>query len=107
MTGPFLLSKGHQQSSDKVFRRSSGISRSTEETILPTCRELGIGITAYGVLACGLISAHWQGAKESGSLSARAPRFQERNVERRLVFVETLRRIADTKSTSVAQLAIA
>ncbi|PZQ46645.1 MAG: aldo/keto reductase, partial [Phenylobacterium zucineum] len=34
-------------------------SRGIEAAILPTCRELGIGITAYGVLARGLISGHW------------------------------------------------
>ena len=35
------------------------ISRGIEDDILPTCRELGIGITAYGVLSRGLISGHW------------------------------------------------
>lgn len=37
----------------------SVVSRGIEEQILPTCRELGIGITAYGVLSRGLISGHW------------------------------------------------
>src|SRR3984957_4457648 len=36
------------------------ISRGIEREILPTCRELGIGITAYGVLSRGLISGHWR-----------------------------------------------
>src|SRR3954471_4967322 len=36
------------------------ISRGIEADILPTCRELGIGVTAYGVLARGLISGHWR-----------------------------------------------
>src|SRR4030095_4889852 len=35
------------------------ISRGIEKKILPVCRELGIGITAYGVLSRGLISGHW------------------------------------------------
>src|SRR6516164_10032299 len=35
------------------------ISRGIEREILPTCRELGIGITGYGVLSRGLISGHW------------------------------------------------
>ncbi|MGH7124512.1 MAG: aldo/keto reductase, partial [Stellaceae bacterium] len=35
------------------------ISRGIETKILPTCRELGIAITAYGVLSRGLISGHW------------------------------------------------
>ena len=40
------------------------ISRGIESEILPTCRELGIGITAYGVLSRGLISGHWSKARE-------------------------------------------
>ena len=36
------------------------ISRGIEAAILPACRELGISITAYGVLSRGLISGHWQ-----------------------------------------------
>src|SRR4051794_8858382 len=36
------------------------ISRGIEDGIMPTCRELGIGITAYGVLSRGLISGHWR-----------------------------------------------
>ncbi|NVN38934.1 aldo/keto reductase, partial [Komagataeibacter swingsii] len=58
------------------------ISRGIEDKILPACRELGIGITAYGVLARGLISGHWQGAKGPGDFRVRSPRFQEGNVER-------------------------
>jgi aryl-alcohol dehydrogenase-like predicted oxidoreductase len=45
------------------------ISRGIEAEILPVCRELGIGITAYGVLSRGLISGHWSKARagETGS----------------------------------------
>jgi aryl-alcohol dehydrogenase-like predicted oxidoreductase len=35
------------------------VSRGIESDILKTCRELGIGVTAYGVLSRGLISGHW------------------------------------------------
>src|SRR6516162_7325027 len=41
----------------------SFIMRLIEGEILPTCRALGIGITAYGVLARGLISGHWSKAR--------------------------------------------
>jgi aryl-alcohol dehydrogenase-like predicted oxidoreductase len=41
------------------------ISRGIEDKILPVCRELGIGITAYGVLSPGPISGHWSRAKET------------------------------------------
>lgn len=40
------------------------ISRGIEEEILPTARELGIGVTAYGVLSRGLISGHFSRDRE-------------------------------------------
>ncbi|MDT8263579.1 aldo/keto reductase, partial [Roseomonas sp. DSM 102946] len=71
------------------------ISRGIEDSILPTCRELGIGITAYGVLSRGLISGHWQaGQSGAGDFRGHSPRFQQGNVERNLALVEELRRIA-------------
>ncbi|MBB4187383.1 aryl-alcohol dehydrogenase-like predicted oxidoreductase [Sinorhizobium terangae] len=84
------------------------ISRGIEAEILPTCRELGIGITAYGVLSRGLISGHWQkGAAKGRDFRAMSPRFQEGNVEQNLALVEALRRVADAKGVTVAQIAIA
>ena len=53
------------------------ISRGIEDDILPTCRELGIGITAYGVLSRGLISGHWiEGPSAAQDFRAMSPRFQ-------------------------------
>ncbi len=84
------------------------ISRGIESEILPTCRELGIGITAYGVLSRGLISGHWskERAGERG-FRATAPRFQGANLEANLALVEKLRVIAGQRGVSVAQIAIA
>jgi pyridoxine 4-dehydrogenase len=85
------------------------ISRGIERAILPTARELGIGITAYGVLSRGLISGHWskdrQGEKDFRSLAS--PRFQGENLEANLALVERLRALAQELNASVAQLAIA
>jgi aryl-alcohol dehydrogenase-like predicted oxidoreductase len=84
------------------------ISRGIEESILPACRELGIGITAYGVLSRGLISGHWQpGSTGADDFRSHSPRFQQGNVERNLQLVEALRRVAEAKGASVAQIAIA
>jgi aryl-alcohol dehydrogenase-like predicted oxidoreductase len=85
------------------------ISRGLEDRILPVLRELGIGMTAYGVLSRGLISGHWnkdQG-KAQGDFRAYSPRFQGDNVDRNLILVEALRKIAEAKGVSVAQIAIA
>ncbi len=85
------------------------ISRGVEREILPTCRELGIGITAYGVLSRGLISGHWspQRTLEGSDFRSRAPRFQGQNIERNLALVDALRQIAEAKGAPVAQIAIA
>ncbi len=87
------------------------LSRGIEAEILPTCRELGVGITAYGVLSRGLLSGHW--SKERAEtlaphdFRASAPRFTGENLERNLALVETLRAVAEAKGATVAQVAIA
>jgi aryl-alcohol dehydrogenase-like predicted oxidoreductase len=84
------------------------ISRGIEDEILPTTRELGIGVTAYGVLSRGLISGHWQkDAIGPGDFRAHSPRFQGDNVDRNLALVEALRSVALARNASVAQVAIA
>jgi aryl-alcohol dehydrogenase-like predicted oxidoreductase len=84
------------------------ISRGIEDEILPTCRELGIGITAYGVLSRGLISGHWSKAREGEpGFRANAPRFQGANLDANLALVDAIRRIADGIGATVAQVAIA
>jgi aryl-alcohol dehydrogenase-like predicted oxidoreductase len=87
------------------------LSRRIEEEILPTCRELGIGVTAYGVLSRGLLSGHWSKEREASlvphDFRASAPRFTGENLERNLKLVETLRALAEQKGATVAQLAIA
>ena len=87
----------------------SMISRGIEDGILQTCRELGIGITAYGVLSRGLISGHWstQRAGEGDFRGQHSPRFQGENLERNLALVEKVRVIAAELGVSVAQVAIA
>ena len=85
------------------------LSRGIEEAILPTCRELGIGVTAYGVLSRGLLSGHWSPGRElsQGDFRSFSPRFRGENLERNLGLVEALRGIAEAKGASVAQVAIA
>ncbi|HYW17334.1 MAG TPA: aldo/keto reductase [Allosphingosinicella sp.] len=84
------------------------ISRGIEDDVLPAARELGIGITAYGVLSRGLISGHWSADRGgAGDFRAMSPRFQAGNVEHNLALVERLRAIAAAEGMSVAQLAIA
>jgi aryl-alcohol dehydrogenase-like predicted oxidoreductase len=84
------------------------LSRGIEAQILPTCRELGIDITAYGVLSRGLISGNW-GSKttEAKDFRTHSPRFTGDNLRANLALVEKLRGVADGLGASVAQVAIA
>ncbi|MCW2901428.1 MAG: aldo/keto reductase [Streptosporangiaceae bacterium] len=85
------------------------ISRGVEESILPTARELGIAITAYGVLSRGLISGHWSKERSTAGSDFRShsPRFAEGNLGTNLALVDALRGVAEAKGATVAQVAIA
>ena len=85
------------------------ISRGIESHILPACRELGVGITAYGVLSRGLISGHWTKDHVTAPNDVRrhSPRFSAGNLDHNLQLVDALRQIAESKGATVAQVAIA
>ena len=85
------------------------ISRGVEGDTLDTCRRHGIAVTAYGVLARGLISGHWQRDAErvAGDARWQDPRFGGENLERHMRLVDVLQDIAGTRKVSVAQIAIA
>jgi aryl-alcohol dehydrogenase-like predicted oxidoreductase len=81
------------------------ISRGPEEQIFPVLAELGIGVTAYGVLSRGLLSGSTPAAR--GDFRAYLPRFKGENRERNERLVEALRALAAEKGISQVQLAIA
>jgi len=85
------------------------VSRGIEDSILPTCRELGIGLTAYGVLSRGLLSGHWSPDREltPGDFRSFSPRFQRENLDHNLALVDALGAIAADKGATTAQIAIA
>ncbi|MBX7252866.1 MAG: aldo/keto reductase [Candidatus Promineofilum sp.] len=84
------------------------ISRGIEADILPTCRRLGIGITAYGVLSRGLLSGHWSKERAvARDFRSHLPRFSGENLDHNLALVEVLREVAGAHGATVAQAAIA
>jgi aryl-alcohol dehydrogenase-like predicted oxidoreductase len=84
------------------------LSRGIEAEILPTCRLLGVGVTAYGVLSRGLLGGAWSsGRPASAGDMPHMPRFRRENLERNLALVDALRTIAAAKGVTVAQIAIA
>ncbi|HEY1778070.1 MAG TPA: aldo/keto reductase [Solirubrobacteraceae bacterium] len=85
------------------------LARSIESSVLPAARELGIAVTAYGVLARGLISGGWSAQRElaPGDIRAHSPRYGGENLEHNLALVDALVEIASQLGASVGQLAIA
>jgi aryl-alcohol dehydrogenase-like predicted oxidoreductase len=84
------------------------MSRGIEEEILPTVRELGIGITAYGVLSRGLLSGSWQkGNAGQSDFRAHSPRFQGDNADRNIALADALRKVAEARGMTASQAAIA
>ncbi len=81
------------------------VSRGIEAEILPTARELGVAVTAYGVLSRGLLAGSLpKGPKD---FRAHVPRFTGKNLEANKKLVERLRKIASEKGVTAGQLAIA
>jgi aryl-alcohol dehydrogenase-like predicted oxidoreductase len=85
------------------------VTRGIEREILPTCRELGIGVTAYGVLSRGLLGGHMRAGETfgAGDFRARGPRFRQENLERNLALADRLREVGAAHDATAAQVAIA
>jgi aryl-alcohol dehydrogenase-like predicted oxidoreductase len=81
------------------------VSRGAEATIVPAVRELGMGITAYGVLSRGLLSS--SPVTSPKDLRSHLPRFRGENYEKNQVLARTLGAIAASKNATASQVAIA
>jgi aryl-alcohol dehydrogenase-like predicted oxidoreductase len=116
----FVRHIGLSEASAQTLRRASKVhpiaalqieyslfSRGIEKAILPAARELGIAVTAYGVLARGLLSDTARASQKAGEIRTRQPRFAEVNFARNLALVDALAALAREKNASTAQLALA
>ena len=83
----------------------SAISRNMETKVLPTLRELGIGVTAYAVLSRGLLAG--SALKEKGDGRVHFPRFAGSNLEQNQKVAAAFQQAARERGISAAQLAIA
>jgi aryl-alcohol dehydrogenase-like predicted oxidoreductase len=82
-------------------------SRVIEKELLAVCRELGIGIVAYGVLSRGLLSGQLTGQFAHTDFRAHAPRFTGENFKKNTIKVSILQQLAEKKGCTTSQLAIA
>ncbi len=85
-------------------------TRDLEAEIVPTCRELGIGIVAYSPLGRGFLTGRFRSADSFGEGDFRnvaQPRFAEGNLQRNLAMVDALDKLAAERGVTAGQLALA
>lgn len=82
-------------------------NRSIEKEILPTARELGIGVVAFGAVAHGLLAGNWTEERIQKNKGGYIPLFFEENMEKNVALAKKLGEIAAKKQLTVSQLAFA
>ena len=82
-------------------------TRFIEKEILPTVRELGIGLVAYGVVGQGLLTGSVRNDLPPNDVRRQFPKFDQENLPKNLEKVSTLERMAREKNCTTSQLAIA
>jgi len=84
-------------------------TRDVEADVLPTCRELGIGLVAYSPLGRGFLTGRYQSNAtfEEGDFRANLPRFQPENIQHNRSLVNAVTALAARKSCTPAQIALA
>jgi aryl-alcohol dehydrogenase-like predicted oxidoreductase len=115
---------GLSEASAGIIRRAQSITpiycieqewslwtRDIEETILPTCRELGIKIVAYSPLGQGFLAGHFSdlqnGFMDTSDWRNSLPRLQPGNVESNRLMVQGLEEFAKRKQWTIGQLSLA
>jgi aryl-alcohol dehydrogenase-like predicted oxidoreductase len=84
-------------------------TRDTEDEVLPTCRELGIGFVAYSPLGRGFLTGQFKTFDDLAADDYRrnSPRFQGENFQKNLDLVRRVEEIAKEKGCKPSQLALA
>jgi aryl-alcohol dehydrogenase-like predicted oxidoreductase len=84
-------------------------SRDIEDEIVPTLRELGIGLVAYSPLGRGFLTGRYRSVDElpADDYRRNSPRFQGENFDRNLALADRIRELAEAKGRTPAQLALA
>jgi aryl-alcohol dehydrogenase-like predicted oxidoreductase len=117
-----ILHIGLSEASAETIRRAAAVhpiaavqteyslwTRHIEDEILPTMRELGIGLVAYSPLGRGFLSGRFKGPEDldEGDFRRSGPRFTGENLEQNLQLVAKLEEIAGEKGITSGQLALA
>jgi aryl-alcohol dehydrogenase-like predicted oxidoreductase len=82
-------------------------TRDIEAEVLPTIRELGIGLVAYSPLSRGFLSGEFKKPEDINDNRKHMPRFQGENFYKNLELVKKIKALADQRACTSSQLAIA
>jgi aryl-alcohol dehydrogenase-like predicted oxidoreductase len=84
-------------------------SKEPEASLLPTCRELGIGFVAYSPLGRGMFTGKVRRADDfaQGDYRRTNPRFSDENLQDNVAMVDRLTAVADRLGITPGQLALA
>jgi aryl-alcohol dehydrogenase-like predicted oxidoreductase len=108
--GPQTIRRAHRVHPIAALQTEYSLwTRDVEAEILPLCRELGIGFVAYSPLGRGVFAGDIGGTDSLGEGDRRRdhPRFQGDNLKANLSLVEPVRRVAQAKGRTPAQVALA
>ncbi|MFC1823465.1 aldo/keto reductase [Thermodesulfobacteriota bacterium] len=84
-------------------------SRDVEEDILPTCRELMVGLVAFRTLGQGFFAGQFKGPESFFKFDLRKnmPRFQRENLQNNLEVMKDVEKLAEDRGCKPSQLALA
>ena len=83
-------------------------TRNIERAVLPACRDLGIGLTVYGVFGRGLLTGGWRpGEQGAGDFRTHSPRFQGEAGVRNLDVATEIARVAQSFGMTAGQVLLA
>ena len=106
--GPDTIRRAHKVHPVSALQSEYSLwTRDPEKAVLPTLRELGIGLVPYSPLGRGFLAGALKGQPAEGDFRRFMPRFQGEALAKNLSLVETLTRLAGAKGHTPAQLALA
>ena len=108
--GPETIRRAHATAPISALQSEWSLwSRDLEDGVLPTARELGIGIVPYSPLGRGFLTGQITSPDDFDDLDFRRfqPRFQGDNFAKNLELVDEVKRLAGSKGVTPAQLALA
>lgn len=108
--GPNTLRRAHAVHPISVLQSEYSLwETGLEEKIIPTLRELGIGLVAFSPVGRGFLTGQIRKYEDipQGDMRRNLPRFQEENFKLNIQLVEEVKKIASARGLTASQTALA